>query len=408
MTLTVRNPVAARALTPQPTAARPVGLDGRTLGLWWNQKFGGDVALERIGARLGVRFDMPLHREFSPFPAPKGTVASMADNASVVVGTTADCGSCTSWLIHDLVALERQGVPTVAIVSRGFEDDARASALAFGMPDLPFVVVPHTLTSSSPEAITAMVDAVMDDFVAALTTTTERSGDDTGIDVAESESFRYETGDVWADFDAFQEDFLLREWGDGFPLIPPTEDRVRAMLGGTSHRPGEVICVLPPGMTEASVEKIAVNAVMAGCRPEHLPILLAAVEAMNEPEFLLRTMACSTGPHSPLLIINGPVAERLGINSAGCALGPGAVSRANTVIGRAVRLILMNVGHAYPGRLDLDTIGAPRKYGMCLAENEAASPCERCTWSTDSTRQRAPLRCLAWNPRSKSWISTTS
>ena len=131
-------------------------------------------------------------------------------------------------------------------------------------------------------------------------------------------------------------------------------------------------CSSRPG--SATVEKIAVNAVMAGCAPAHFPVVLAAVEAIAAPEFGLRFVAMSTGPHTPLIMVNGPIAARIGMNSGRGALGPGRRSAVNTVIGRAMRLLMMNIGYAYVGKFDLDTIGAPRKYSMCLAENEAANP----------------------------------
>jgi hypothetical protein len=170
--------------------------------------------------------------------------------------------------------------------------------------------------------------------------------------------------------------FLDQGWGDGFPLWAPTRERVDAMLRGTKRAPSETVVVLAPGKGLATVEKIAVNAVMAGCRPEHLPVLLAAVEAIGDPRFMMRNVAMSTGAHAPLMIVNGPIVDKLGINSGRCALGPGAPSAVNTVLGRAIRLIYMNVGHAYPGHMDLDTLGSPTKYSMCLGENTDASPWE--------------------------------
>jgi hypothetical protein len=146
------------------------------------------------------------------------------------------------------------------------------------------------------------------------------------------------------------------------------------MLGGTSWQPDQLVAVLEPALGRATVEKVAVNAVMAGCRPEHLPVVLAAVEALAAPEFCLRATAMSTGPHAPLVVVNGPVARRIGMNSGRGALGPCRESAVNIVIGRAVRLVMVNCGYAYLGLFDLDTIGAPRKFSYCLAENEADSP----------------------------------
>jgi hypothetical protein len=136
------------------------------------------------------------------------------------------------------------------------------------------------------------------------------------------------------------------------------------------------VVVLPPAMGYATVEKLAVNAVMAGCEPAHLPILMAACRAIPGFGTLARVMLMSTGPHVPLMVVNGPIAREIGINAGRCALGPGAQSRHNVAIGRAFRLILMNVGGAYPGRMDMDTIGTARKFSLCLAENEAENPWE--------------------------------
>jgi hypothetical protein len=146
------------------------------------------------------------------------------------------------------------------------------------------------------------------------------------------------------------------------------------MLEGTTWAPDHVVAVLEPGFGIATVEKIAANAVMAGCSQEHLAVVIAAVECLAEPEMCVRNKSISTGPMAPFLVINGPICERIGVNAGVCALGPGAVSHVNTVLGRAVWLCMMNIGHTYAGVSDMDTIGTPLKYSCCVAENEAASP----------------------------------
>src|SRR3989475_347209 len=173
-----------------------------------------------------------------------------------------------------------------------------------------------------------------------------------------------------------QADFLVRGWADGFPLVPPTERAVGALLRSTRRGPGDVIATLEPGFGIATVEKLAINAVMAGCGPEHLPLLIAAVRCLAEPKMYIRNKAMSTGPHAPLVLVNGPKGRAASLNSGMCALGPGAPSASNTVLGRAVRLTMMNVGHTYVGVSAMDTIGSPLKYSLCCAENEAASPWE--------------------------------
>jgi hypothetical protein len=173
---------------------------------------------------------------------------------------------------------------------------------------------------------------------------------------------------------AFQAFVMERGWGDGLPMIPATSERVAAMLAGVRRPAGDLAAILPPRLGRATVERVAVNAVLAGALPEHFPVILAAVEAVAEPAFNLQAIQTTTHPCSPLVVVNGPIAARLGINGGGNALGQG--HRANAVIGRALRLVLQNTGGARPGREDRATQGHPGKYSYCVAENEAASPWE--------------------------------
>ncbi|MGE4304940.1 MAG: hypothetical protein AB7E24_13030 [Novosphingobium sp.] len=159
---------------------------------------------------------------------------------------------------------------------------------------------------------------------------------------------------------------------DGLPVIPPTPDRVARMLEGIGRDPAQSLGTMGPAYGQATIEKIAVNAVMAGCRPEYLPVLVAAVEAMVEYEFNLYGINATTHPVTPMLVVNGPAAERLRINSGYNCMGQGW--RANATIGRAIRLILVNIAGGTPGKGDRATHGTPAKFSFCLAENELASP----------------------------------
>jgi hypothetical protein len=146
------------------------------------------------------------------------------------------------------------------------------------------------------------------------------------------------------------------------------------MLTGTRRAPQDVLMVMEPGFGLATVEKIAINAVMAGCRPEHLPILLAAIDGLAQPEMNHRDMQVSGHTEAPLILVNGPIAQKAGLNIGTAAMGPGVINHANTAIGRALRLCLINIGYCKAGAGDPNFIGLPTKFGMCLAENEAASP----------------------------------
>ena len=161
-------------------------------------------------------------------------------------------------------------------------------------------------------------------------------------------------------------------WTDGLPTVPPARDKVEQFIGYTGRPPDELIAELPPLGGRATVERIAVNAVMAGCLPEHMPVVIAAIEALMDDRFNLRGVQCSTGIHSPLLIVNGPLARTLNINSSYNCFGQGW--RANATIGRAVKLILVNLGGAVAGEANKATFGHPGGYTYCSAENEEASP----------------------------------
>ena len=172
---------------------------------------------------------------------------------------------------------------------------------------------------------------------------------------------------------ALLELFAARGWGDGLPLVPPTPERVDAMLaGGGVGDPDEVIATLPPRFGQATRRMIAVNAVLAGCAPVHLPVVLAAVRALARPELNLRGVNATTHPVAPLLIVHGRAVDHGGYNGGLGAFGPG--NRANAATGRAIRLILLHTAGARPGPGDASTQGGPAKYTYCVAENTDESP----------------------------------
>jgi hypothetical protein len=378
--LEILSPVAVaddRTFSPSP---RLDSLAGKAIGLAWNRKPGGNVARERLANHLEKIYpDIRFLRFDDDIPFAPETVERIVDQCDGVIGTTADCGACSSWLAHDMIEIEKGGVPTVMITARAFIDDAGLSMHAYGMPDLPTAVFDGVEFTSQPDdAIFGFIDPIVDDVIAGLTkasTSYEPSHRPAMVtEGAESETFT--ARDSYSAWEDFNREFLDRGWGDGFPLLPPTPAAVERMLTGTALDPQHVVTMMEPGFGIATVEKLAISAVMAGCEPDHLPVLIAAVTAMSDPKYWLRNVAVSTSPHAPMIVLNGPIVKKLGVNTERCALGPGKPSRVNTVIGRALRLIMMNVGHAYPGTLDMDTIGSPNKYSMCLGENEDASPWE--------------------------------
>jgi hypothetical protein len=166
--------------------------------------------------------------------------------------------------------------------------------------------------------------------------------------------------------------YRLPGWTDGLPIVPPTLGRLEEMIGGGALDRHAVLGEMEPLGGVASVEKVAANAVMAGCQPEHFPVVLAAVQAILDPEFNLRGVQTTDENVAPLLVVNGPAARRLGVNAGWGALGPGWT--ANAAIGRAVRLVMNNIGVGWPGAVSFAGLGQPARYSLCLAEREDDSP----------------------------------
>lgn len=165
-----------------------------------------------------------------------------------------------------------------------------------------------------------------------------------------------------------------RGWTDGLPIVPPTPEAVAKMLEETKLEADHVVGAIPPRQADATVATIAINAVMAGCKAQYLSVVLAAVECLAEPALNLYGIQATTNPAAILLVVNGPIVEELRINGKGNCLGPGA--RANATIGRAVRLVMLNIGGGVPQTMDKATQGQPGKYTMCIAENAEESPWE--------------------------------
>ena len=171
--------------------------------------------------------------------------------------------------------------------------------------------------------------------------------------------------------DAIEQAFA-KGWSDGLPVVPPTEARVRAMLDAARLEPGHQVAFIRDRAVAVTAEKVAINAVMAGCRPEYMPVVVAAVEAIGDPRWSYHGPGTSTGGAGVLMIVNGPIARELDINAGDNLFGPGW--RSNLTIGRAVRLVMRNVIGSLPGLLDRGTLGHPGKLSYVIAENEAESP----------------------------------
>ena len=274
-----------------------------------------------------------------------------------------------------MVAMEKAGIPVVGIAAQSFSRAWQSCVDGWGQPNTPFVVIPHATTGQQPDFINRMVDEQIDGIVQALTTLSPSRGPINGsTNGSTSETFTVELDSTPEGLNAVNRFMAERDWSDGIPVLPPIPEAVEAMLKGTKRAPQDVVMVMEPGFGLATVEKIAINAVMAGCRPEQFPVLLAAIDCLAKPEMNHRDMQVSGHTEAPLILVNGPIAQRAGINFGTSAMGPGVVNSANTAIGRALRLCLINIGYCKAGTGDPNFIGLPTKFGMCIAENEELSP----------------------------------
>ncbi|MCC6472930.1 MAG: hypothetical protein IT514_04215 [Burkholderiales bacterium] len=251
----------------------------------------------------------------------------------------------------------------LAIVTSAFVRLAATTAASQGLPGLRIVEVAHPVGGIPIEEVRAKARAAADLTLAggrALGACEARSS--TGCSALR----------ICGPATEVTAAFYRRGWTDGLPIVPPTVEAVREMLAGTDLAPDHALGAMAPGNAPVTVEKIAVNAVMAGCRPIYLPVIIAAIEGLLEPDFDLTGVQCSTGAHSPLLLVNGPVRAQINLNCASGALGPGW--QANATIGRAVRLIQNNVGGAKIGVTDMTTLGMAENYTYCMGENEERNP----------------------------------
>jgi len=284
--------------------------------------------------------------------------------------------------------LEKRGIPVATVCTDDFYPLGRAEAEILGVPALPIADIPHPMAGQPSEHVARVAKGALDEIVHILTgnaaelektyrekvvvprTKLRHKGLFADkLTAGSDDSFKApDSGDAAGRL------LYRRGWTDGLPVILPTRERFEKMIGHLNWDPKAVLGLVPPMLGEATIQKIAVNAVMAGCAPEFLPVVVAAVSAMLQKHFNLHSLQTTTHLCTVLVLVNGPLAGELEINCGSNAMGQGAMS--NATIGRAIRLILMNIGGASPGVLDRATFGSPSKYSFCFAENEDENPWE--------------------------------
>jgi hypothetical protein len=290
-------------------------------------------------------------------------IIEYSDGVIVMLGLT---GTSSARTALDAIAIEKLGKPVAFAITRPFETNARFVSAREGLPDISLVVVPLDALPHDGEIEELHIgEKFADGVIKALTETPSVAAEEPA-----GETIVFSGHDYAKSISNMEKDFIHRGWGDGLPLIPPTPEAVNEMLEGTDLSPDHVVGLVEPGGGKATIEKIAINAVMAGCLPQYMPVLVAAVEAIIDPKFDLREVQCTSCNMSPFLIVSGQnIIDDLNINNSFSTIGPGW--RANSTIGRALRLIMINLGHAWPGVNDMKTLGSPFKFIALMAENEA-------------------------------------
>jgi hypothetical protein len=369
------GPTDAQTLLPR---SRLADLNGKRIGFVWDYVFRGDEMFPIIEAELQRRYPDAVFVPYERF----GNIHGKDGNAfidalperyrsegvdAVVVGV-GNCGSCTPAVIRGAIAAERAGLPAVSIVSSGFIGQAVAVAVALGLESAPIAEYPGIIPFDSADEFAekvreAVVPAVLDGFARPVAVA--------GAAVAEVDPA---VPVLSGSYDEVVAHFEQQGWTDGLPIAPPTPAAVEAFLAWTDRDRDEVLGVLPPTFRAATVRSVAVNGVMAGCRPEHMPLLVAAVEAIADREFNLQHAGATPG-WEPMVIVSGPDTKRLGFYSGTGALRLG--HRANSALGRFMRLYMRNVAGLIPGVTDKGTLGA----GLLVAVSEDEDQLRRIGWA---------------------------
>jgi hypothetical protein len=370
----VLNPLATSSVKTVEPAERLGDLKEKTIALIDNTKPNADVILDvvrEVLAEEGVK-GFPYHKKpAAAVPPPEG-IERCTREADAAVMALADCGSCTSWLVMDAIALEKEGIPTASVCSNYFSDLASSIGAAHGASHLPLIEIEHPVVKRSREWLRLNIPTR--DLIEALTIVPKmRERRFAGAGIERNEELveipvigGYPTITIEPDREAVNRWLYGHSATDGLPVFPPTRRAVDSLLRYTDLRPEEVVARIPPLNGEATVDLIAINAVMAGILPGTFPFVLKGVEALSDPALNLHALSTTTHPVALALICNGPLTEELTINSnAGC-LGPGP--KANATIGRAINLCVRNIGGALPGIIDRSTMGSPAKYTYCFSE----------------------------------------
>jgi hypothetical protein len=393
--LLVKETVSLKCLNPQghfsiqePVAPTPRlnKLEGKTIGIFWDGKAGGDKFCMAVEECLNKRIPAvkTLRVEWNDVVMAE----KVRKNMDTFIMALGDSGA-GGWIwAQQSIGLEKSGKPGVFVVVEVAMWNARISTRDNGMPSLRIVRVPNIdyfPNRMTVDEVRPVAESAIDSIIEALTkplTTQERNPK------YQAEQEAPERVDIKAEnYDSalkkFNQLYMDNHWGDGLPLIPPTEEAVKEMLTGTTRSPDEVVGLVPFRKGAASIRKIAINAVMAGAKPEYLPVIIAAMEAITDklysiPEYSINAfshMMSSEGSMDMIIMVSGPIGREINMN---CGVGLMAhCFQANNTIGRAVELCIINLGCVWPGQVDMALIGRPNSHTYyTFAENMQESPWE--------------------------------
>ena len=357
---------------------RPETLEGKTIGLFAHFKQHSPILLSLIGDELKKRYNCNVTSlqypvstvEIPDDPEFDSRLKDWLKGVDCVVAALGDAGSCTLFLTYNTAYIEKLGVPAVLIANRHFTETARYAAKIRNVPSLRIVEsqmedlsrVPKLDENTIDRLIRPTVEPVMDAVIDALT-----------VPASAKESEWIPPADHFADakykgdIQQINRIFYQNGWTNGTPVVPPTEELVKEMLRGTDLPADYVVGEIPPRRGLATVEKIAVNAVMAGCLPTYMPVLIACVKGMLDKRIHLEGWTCSASSWFPLIVLSGKITKDLDMATGAAAVSP--YRKASATIAHAFQLIIQNIGGTRPAREDMSQMGHENRFGVCIGED---------------------------------------
>jgi hypothetical protein len=391
----VNETVSLKCLNPQGVfeveepavpAPRVDSLEGKTIGVFWDGKAGGDNFCIAVEELLNKRF--PTAKTIRLGLSDVESAEKAKEEVDTFICAIADSGAAGWIWAQEVMALEKRGKPGVFVITGVADWNARISAKDNGMPSLRIVCIPsihYFPNRRNVEEVRPAAELAIDNIIEALTKplTEEEKNPKRGSEQEAPASVEVKAGSYNSAVKQFNQFYLDNHWGDGLPLIPPTEEAVKKMLTGTSRSPDEVIGPVPFRRGIATIRNIAINAVMAGAKPEYLPVIIAAVEGLADQQYSVphykidafSHMVSSEGGFNLMIMVSGPIGAEIKMNH-----GVGLLAhchRPNNTIGRAVQLCIINIGHTWPGEVDMALIGRSSSHiYYTFAENLEESPWE--------------------------------